>query len=62
MGDVLVILVLSVLSGMAITYLKENKDSCNGNCTSCKGTCPLSEDLKKARENIKSERKGAVKK
>ena len=57
MGDVLVILVLSVLSGMAITYLKENKDSCNGNCTSCKGTCPLSEDLKKARENIKDQKK-----
>lgn len=57
MGDILVIFILSILSGMAIVYLKENKDSCGGDCASCGSTCPLTEDLKKARKDLKNKKR-----
>lgn len=58
MGDLIVIVILVVLCGVALYYMwkKRTYSSCSGNCSSCGSDCHLSENLKKARAELAQER------
>ena len=55
-GTFFVILILITAVVLDIRYLMRHKSGCAGDCSSCGGSCKWSDDLKRARKEIQTER------
>ena len=55
-GTFFVILILITAMVLDIRYLMRHKSGCAGDCSSCGGSCKWSDDLKRARKEIQTER------